>query len=137
MSYYINIAVRGYTFNEAIQNLKDELRKEGFDVHANTDLSNVFSAKLGIPFRKYVIISACNPAYMYRALFADEKAGVLNPCNFVIQEYDDGRIEITVVDPAELMTISDNDNLKLVANQLQRKIWQIIRHLHSAEVIYA
>lgn len=136
MSYYFNVTVSGVSFEEAILFLEEELRKEGFNVITEIDIKQAFRMKLNMHFRKYSIIGACNPTYTYRALNADDKAGVLLPINFVVQQLDEGDIEISVTDPMVLMTASDNEDLNMVGNQMQRKVRQIIGHLRYAEIHY-
>jgi uncharacterized protein (DUF302 family) len=128
--------VSGVSFEEAILFLEEELRKEGFNVITEIDIKEAFRMKLNMHFRKYSIIGACNPAYTFRALHADDKAGVFLPLNFVIQQLDGEDIEISVVDPMAMMGASDNEDLNMVANQMQRKVRQIIEHLRYAEIHY-
>lgn len=137
MGYYYTVTVRGNTFEEAVQNLSHELRKEGFDITSETNYREAFANKLGVPFRNYTVITAANPIYMYRAVYADDLAGFFQPSTFVVQEFIDGKVEISVLDPVSLVEISNNENLKLVANQIQRKIWHVVRKMKSAEVHYA
>lgn len=136
MSYYFNVSVSGVSFEEAILFLEEELRKEGFNLITEIDIKEAFKMKLNMHFRKYSIIGACNPKYTFRAIHADDKAGVFLPVNFVVQKLDDEDIEISVADPMAWMGASDNEDLNMVANQLQRKIRMIIEHIRCAEIHY-
>ena len=129
MSYYFNIVVEGLTFDEAVTFLTEELRKEGFGVVSEIDMKKTLKTKLNLNFRQYKILGACSPSYAYRALYSEDNVGLLLPCNFVIQEHEDGVIEIAAADPISSMNPADNEDLAMIANQIQRKIRQVIKAL--------
>ncbi|MEQ9310019.1 MAG: DUF302 domain-containing protein [Balneolaceae bacterium] len=129
MKYYFNIVIDGLTFDEAVSFLTEELLKEGFGVISEIDMKKTLKTKLNLNFRKYKILGACSPSYAYRALSSDDNVGVLLPCNFVIQEHEDGVIEISAADPIASMNPVENEDLAMIANQIQRKIRQVIKAL--------
>lgn len=129
MSYYFNIVIDGLTFDEAVTFLTEELHKKGFGVVSEIDMKKTLKTKLNLNFRKYKILGACSPGYAYRALNSDDNVGLLLPCNFVIQEHEDGAIEISAADPITSMNPVDNEDLAMIANQIQRKIRHVIKAL--------
>lgn len=133
MSYYFNIMVKGLTFDEALSFLIEELHKEGFGVISEIDMKETLKTKLDLNFRKYKIVGACSPSYAYRALHSEDNAGLLLPCNFVIQEHKDGHIEIAAVDPVASMNPVENEDLTMIANQIQRKIRRVIKALNYGD----
>ena len=129
MSYYFKTIVNGLTFDESVNFLTEELRKEGFGVISEFDMKKTLKVKLNLNFRKYKILGACSPTYAYRALQSEENIGLLIPCNFVIQENKYGEIEISAVDPLSSMNPVENEDLIMIANQIQRKIRHVIKAL--------
>lgn len=129
MSYYFNIVVEGLTFDEAVAYLTEELRKEGFGIVSEIDMKEALKTKLNLNFRKYKILGACSPSYAYRALHSEDNIGLLLPCNFVIQEHETGEIEIAAADPVASMNSVENEDLAMIANQIQRKVRHVIRAL--------
>lgn len=129
MSYYFNIVVEGLTFDETVAFLTEELRKEGFGIVTEIDMKKTLKSKLDLNFRKYKILGACSPSYAYRALHSEDKIGIFLPCNFVVQQHENGAVEVAGVDPVVSMTSVDNEDLTLIANQIQRKILHVIKGL--------
>ena len=80
-------------------------------------------------FRKYRILGACNPPFAYQALQAEDKIGVLLPCNVIVQETTEGSVEVSAMDPAEAMAMIENADLKDVAEQVRGKLQRVIDSL--------
>lgn len=91
------------SFEEALARLPEALKKEGFGVITQIDVQDTFKAKLGVPFQRYRIFGACNPAFAHEALEKDPRLGVLLPCNVVLYEKDDGKSVVGVVDPMQTL----------------------------------
>ncbi|MBC8403137.1 MAG: DUF302 domain-containing protein [Candidatus Marinimicrobia bacterium] len=128
MSYHFSKTLTA-SFDDAIIKVTDELKKEGFGVLTEIDVKATLKKKLNVDFRKYLILGACNPPFAYKALLAEEKIGIMLPCNVVVQEYDDGRVEVSAVDPIASMKAVDNPNLGDVANEIQAKLRKVIDNL--------
>ena len=92
MSYYFNKTV-DMTFDEAINKVTEELKKEGFGVLTEIDVKAALKKKIDVDFRKYRILGACNPSYAHKALLSEDKIGTMLPCNVIVQEKEDGKIE--------------------------------------------
>lgn len=95
-------------FEEALARLPEALKKEGFGVITEIDLQATFKAKLGVDFRRYRVIGACDPSFAHTALLGDARAGLLLPCNVVLYEDDNGKAVVGAVDP--MQTLGDSSS---------------------------
>jgi uncharacterized protein (DUF302 family) len=130
MSYYFNTSLKGKTFDEAIGMVTEELKKEGFGVLTEIDIAATLKNKLGVDFKKYKILGACNPQFAHKALQAEDKIGVFLPCNIVVEEQPGGSIEVTAVDPVASMVAVRNPSLGETAGDVQQKLKRVIAALH-------
>jgi len=128
MSYYISTTFNG-TFDEAITKATEELKKEGFGVLTEIDVKETLKKKLDVDFKKYKILGACNPNFAYQALQAEDKIGTMLPCNVIIEEHDDGTVEVSAVNPIESMKAIENDNLGAIANQVNEMLKKVINNV--------
>jgi len=128
MSYYFNKTV-DMTFDEAIERVTEELKKEGFGVLTEIDVTAALKKKINVDFRKYRILGACNPSFAYKALLTEDKIGTMLPCNVIVQEKEDGKIEVVAVDPVASMQAIKNKNLGEIATTVQSKLKQVIENL--------
>ena len=128
MSYYFAKTLP-VGFDEALQRTRDALQQEGFGVITEIDVKSTFKAKLGIEFRKYHILGACNPALALLALQIDDKVGTMLPCNVVIQDVGEGRTEVAAIDPVASMQAIDNHDLKEAAAEVRAKLRKVIQDL--------
>ena len=130
MSYYLNTTVNGKSFEEAIASVTEELKKEGFGVLSTIDMSGAFKNKLNVDFKKYTILGACNPHYAYKVLQTEDKLGVFLPCNVVVEENDNGSVDISIVDPVSSMTKVKNKHVEGFAAEVQEKLQLVINNLN-------
>ena len=114
MAYYFSKTLNT-SFNEAVEKVTAALSAEGFGVISEIDLHEKIKYKLGVDFKKYRILGACNPAYSYRALQAEDKIGIMLPCNVLVIEQGDNEIEIAAVNPSDAMMAVHNDVVADVA----------------------
>jgi uncharacterized protein (DUF302 family) len=128
MSYHISKIVKD-DFNTAIDKVKGELAKEGFGVLTDIDIKSTFKNKLNINFNNYRILGACNPDLAYEALKAENKIGTMLPCNVIVQEHDNGEVEVSAVDPVASMMSVRNDELGDVAMAVRAKLKRVIDSL--------
>jgi uncharacterized protein (DUF302 family) len=128
MKYYFEIKLET-DFETAVTKSKEALKAEGFGVLSEIDIQEKLREKLGVDFRKYKILGACNPAYAYKALQKENKIGVMLPCNVIIQETAEGQIEVAAVDPVASMTAIENPGLKEIAGNIQKKLKTVIDNL--------
>ena len=130
MSYYFNKVLQGKDFDEAVQQVTEELKKEGFGVLTEIDISATLKKKLDVDFKKYKILGACNPEFAYKALQSEDKIGVFLPCNVIVEEHDNGDIEVSAVDPVASMISVKNDSLGETAGDVQQKLKRVISNLN-------
>lgn len=128
MSYYFNKVV-DMVFDEAIDKVTEELKKEGFGVLTEIDVKQALKKKLDVDFRKYRILGACNPQYAYQALLAEDKIGTMLPCNVIVQETEDGTVEIAAIDPVASMQSVQNESLGEIATTVRSKLKQVIENV--------
>lgn len=125
MSYYISTTFNG-SFEDAIQKVTEELKEEGFGVLTEIDVKETLKKKLDVDFKKYKILGACNPNFAHKALSVEDKIGAMLPCNIIVEEHEDGSVEISAVDPVSSMQSVDNDKLKPIAAEVRDRLEMII-----------
>ncbi|TDD97931.1 DUF302 domain-containing protein [Flavobacterium cellulosilyticum] len=128
MSYYFNKTIKG-TFEEVIDKVTIGLKEEGFGILTEIDVTATLKEKLDVNFKKYKILGACNPPYAYQALQAEDKIGVMLPCNVIVQEIEVGVIEVAAVNPMASMKAVENEKLNKVAEEITVKLEKIIKKL--------
>ena len=128
MSYHLSKKI-SVSFKQAIEKVTEELKKEGFGIITSIDLKETFQKKINQVFRNYVILGACNPRYAYETLSAEDKTGVFLPCNVVIQEHENGDVEVSIVNPEELMHGVDNLTLKTFATEMKESMQAVLSRL--------
>jgi uncharacterized protein (DUF302 family) len=128
MGYYFNATVLG-NFDQVIEKVTEELKKEGFGVLTEIDIKATLKKKLDVDFYNYKILGACNAPFAYKALQAEDKIGTMLPCNVIVQEREKGTIEVSAVDPAASMQAIPNETLGEVANVIRGKLQKVISNL--------
>ncbi|PKL16908.1 MAG: hypothetical protein CVV49_13790 [Spirochaetae bacterium HGW-Spirochaetae-5] len=126
--YYINKKLK-LSFSDAEKKVRDGLQKEGFGVLTEIDIKEKLKEKLDVDFRQYKILGACNPPFAYKALLAEDKIGTMLPCNVIIQETEDGGVEVAAIDPSASMQAVNNDALKGIAAEIRDKLANVISGL--------
>ena len=129
MSYYFNKVLKGKTFDEAVELVTVELKKEGFGVLTTIDVKETLKNKIDVDFKKYKILGACNPHSAYKALQNEDKIGVFLPCNVIVEEHENGEVEVSAVDPIASMKSVKNDALGSIAIEIQQKLKNVIANL--------
>ena len=89
-------------YAEALDRVINALKVEGFGVLTRIDVHDTFKEKLDLDFRNYSILGACNPSLAYKALSNRPDAGLMLPCNVIVEEVDNGTL-VRIVDPAAMM----------------------------------
>lgn len=125
MKYYIDKTVE-LNFRDAVQKVKAVLPGHGFGVVTEFDVDEKLRDKLGIDFRKYKVIGACNPKYAYEALQTEALIGTMLPCNIVVQQLESGKVQVAAIDPVASMQAIDNDNLNKAATFIKDELTKII-----------
>jgi uncharacterized protein (DUF302 family) len=128
MEYYFSKTINS-SFDEAIELTTVALKTEGFGVISEIRMHDKLKEKLGVDFKKYTILGACNPAYAYKALQAENKIGTMLPCNVVVQELSENRIEVAAVNPIASMMAIQNPELTGIAKEVTDKLQKVIGRL--------
>jgi uncharacterized protein (DUF302 family) len=130
MQYYFSKTLENTTFEAAKEQVTEELKKEGFGILTHIDVKETLKKKIDVDFRQYEILGACNPHFAYKALSAEDKIGLMLPCNVIVEENKNGNIEVSAVDPIASMGGVENDSLGDVANEVQQKLKRVIENLN-------
>ena len=128
MSYYFTKTVDS-NFDTTIDKVTEELKKEGFGILTEIDVKDTFKKKLDVDFRKYRILGACNPNMAYQAIQHEPRIGTMLPCNVIVQELENGKVEVSAVDPVASMMAVKNDQLGEVAKDVRNKLQKVIENL--------
>jgi uncharacterized protein (DUF302 family) len=128
MQYYIARDVE-YGFDEALERATAALAAEGFGIMSEIDVQAVMLKKTGDSFRPYKILGACHPQFAHRALQLEDKVGVLMPCNVIVQQHADGRVEVAAMNPALMGPATGNAALGDVAEQAQAALTRVLAAL--------
>lgn len=128
MSYYFSKTVDG-PFDAAVERVKAALKKEGFGVLTEADVGKVLREKLGVDFRPYRILGACNPPLAHKALTAEDKIGTMLPCNVIVQELPSGKVEVAAIDPVASMAAVGNPALEPVGREVRERLKAVVDRL--------
>jgi uncharacterized protein (DUF302 family) len=128
MSYFFGRTLE-VSFAEALESVTAGLKEEGFGILTEVDVGKTLKEKLDIDFNNYMILGACNPSLAYKALLAENKIGTMLPCNVIVQELEDGQVEVAAIDPVASMISIDNPELKVISKQVQEKLRRVIEKL--------
>jgi len=128
MSYYFSKIVDD-NFDDAIERVTKHLADGGFGVLTTIDVSGTLKKKIDVDFQRYTILGACNPKLAHQALMAEDKIGTMLPCNVIVQETADGKVEVAAVDPMASMKAVENETLGDVASKVQGMLKDVIEGL--------
>ena len=129
MSYYFNKTMKTNNFEEAIEQVTTELKKEGFGILNEIDIKETLKKKLNVDFKNYKILGACNPEFAYKALQLEDKIGIFLPCNVIVEQHKTGVVEVAAVDPIMSMGAVENETLSSLAKDVQEKLKRVIGNL--------
>ncbi len=130
-------AVINATFEEAIALVTEALKQEGFGILTEIDAQAAFKKKLDVDFRPYRILGACHPQIAYQMLQTDDKAGVLYPCNVVVQQHEDGQVEVSAIDPLAMFLMLHSPKAKEIALLASEKMQTVMAHLQNTQHVAA
>ena len=121
MTYYFARTFEG-GFEQTVTRAREALAAEGFGVITEIDIRKTLQNKIGVEFRPYLILGACNPSLAYEALLLEDKVGAMLPCNVVVQDAGDGRTEVAAIDPVASMQAIENPALAEKAAVVRDKL---------------
>ncbi|TGK93009.1 DUF302 domain-containing protein [Leptospira brenneri] len=122
---------RKKSFEATITDTTEALKKEGFGVLTTIDVKNTLKEKIGVDFKQYTILGACNPGFAHKALQTADEIGLLLPCNVVVTEEKNGETKVSIFDPMTMTKLVQNPELEKIAKEVQEKLIQVIHHLHD------
>jgi uncharacterized protein (DUF302 family) len=117
--------ITDYGFEQAVEKVTEELKKEGFGVLTTIDVKDTLKKKIDVDFKKYTILGACNPKLAHSALQLEEELGLLLPCNVIVYEKD-GKTVVSVFDPIIMTVVIENPEMKLVAEEVKNKLKRVL-----------
>ncbi len=115
-------------FEQAIEKVVEELKKEGFGVLTTIDVRDTLKKKLDVDFKKYVILGACNPPFAFKALQAEEEIGLLLPCNVIVYEKNGGTA-VAIFDPIVMTQVIDNPSVQPIAEEVRMRLQRVLAGL--------
>jgi len=118
----------GLPYAEAVERARAALQQEGFGVLCEIDIKDKLREKLGVDFRNYVILGACNPTLAHEALQREIDIGLLLPCNVIVYEDNRGTV-VSAVDAAKLLSLIGNSELAAIAAQVNEKLQRVIESI--------
>ncbi|MBK8170653.1 MAG: DUF302 domain-containing protein [Sandaracinaceae bacterium] len=124
----IRKVLRG-TYDDALTQVPEALKSEGFGVLTEIDIQSTLKQKLGVDFRRYKILGACNPPFAHEALQADLEVGLMLPCNVVVYEDDDRHAVVLAVDPTKTVAATGNPQLVSLAQSVKDKLTRALERL--------
>ena len=130
MSYYISNTV-SRPFDAVVADVIARLRESGFGVLSDIDVQATLKSKIGAEIGKYRILGACNPRFAHEALQVETRLGVLLPCNVIVRETADGRVEVASVDPVVAMERTDNPALAPMVGEVRRLLTSTLAKIGS------
>ena len=114
------------SYEQAIEKVTAELKKEGFGVLTTIDVKETLKQKINVDFKKYIILGACNPPIAHKALQEEEELGLLLPCNVIVYEKEN-RTVVSIFDPMVMTWIIENDNMKPIATEVREKLQRVLK----------
>lgn len=112
-TYGMDVRLKG-TLEEVKASVVDALKAQGFGVLTEIDVQKTLKQKIGVDFKPYLILGACNPHLAHKALATDESIGLLLPCNVVLKQEGDG-VEVSILDPEVMFSVVEPESKKALA----------------------
>ena len=116
------------SYEDAIEKVTSELKKEGFGVLTEIDVKDTLKKKLDVDFDKYIILGACNPPFAHKSLTLEKEMGILLPCNVIVYE-EEGKTVVSAVDPEMMLSVVDNPELGSIAKEVKGRLERVIENL--------
>jgi uncharacterized protein (DUF302 family) len=117
------------SYENLLTELPDLLKEEGFGVLTEIDVKETLKKKIGVDFKKYKILGACNPELAYKAFLAENEIGALLPCNVIVYENDDGRASVAMMDPITALGFIGNEKLSGIAQEANDRLRRVLEKL--------
>jgi len=128
MNYYFSKTLN-CTVEEAVEKVTILLKDQGFGIITRINVKETMKEKLDVDFREYLILGACNPTFALNALTAEDKIGLMLPCNVIVQDKGEGRCEVAAINPKTVMTSVGNASLTDLSCKVTEVLDMVIRKL--------
>lgn len=129
MAYYFSRKLK-MPFDEVLTKITQTLQQQGFGIITTIDLKDTLKKKLDIDFRNYKILGACNPQFAYNAISLESHIGVMLPCNIVVQEHENGEVEVSAINPTETLDKSMSTSMTDIAAEVSNRLRIAVDDLH-------
>jgi uncharacterized protein (DUF302 family) len=116
----------GMDYDDVVSRVTELLAGEGFGVLTEIDVKATLKKKLGVDFRRYVILGACNPPLAHQALSMEPDIGALLPCNVCVSERDGGGTRVAAMNPAAAFKLIDNPDISGVADEVRARLQRVV-----------
>ena len=126
---YTHDKILSISFDAAAARTREALSRHGFGVLTEIDVQKTMKTRLGEDMPRYVILGACNPGMAFQALKLEPRVGAMLPCNVIIRELADGRVEVSAIDPVASMSAIDNPDLISVAGKVRDMLSEVVRDI--------
>jgi len=126
MKGYAFSRILDISYEEAVSRVTAALKEEGFGVLTEIDVKETLKKKLGVDFRKYVILGACNPPYAHRTLRTDLDVGLLLPCNVIVYETENQKAYVSAINPVSVLQVIKNKELRKIAEEVSEKLKRVV-----------
>lgn len=133
MAYHYSKQVKK-PFQDTVSEITENLKRQGFGIITSIDMKATLKEKLDVDFRDYRILGACNPQFAYKALGLEPQIGVMLPCNVVVQQKENGQVEVSAVNPMETMEKTLSPELKQVAAEVSNRLRTAVDELAGVTV---
>jgi len=128
MSYSFSKVVN-LTYEEALEKVTEELKKEGFGVLTEIDVKATLKEKLAVDVPKYKILGACNPPFAHKALKAEPGVGLLLPCNVVVYESESGETTVAAINAEAMLSVVDRDDIAPIAEEVNKRLNRVMDNM--------
>jgi uncharacterized protein (DUF302 family) len=128
MKYFVSKTIEG-EYNATIEKVTAALKEIGFGVLTTIDVRKTLKEKIDFDFKPYIILGACNPHFASKALSMEDKLGVLLPCNVLVIDQGDGKIEVAAMEPAAMIESIGNQELTQLAAEVSQRIEHMVNNL--------
>ena len=128
MSYNISKEV-DLSYDEALEKVTDELKKEGFGVLTEIDVKKTLKEKLDVDVSRYKILGACNPPFAHKALQAEPEVGLLLPCNVIVYESENGVTKVAAINAQAMLSIIGRDDIEPIAKEVNDRLKRVIDNI--------
>lgn len=116
-------------YEQAVEQVKQALQREGFGVLTEIDVKATLKKKLDVDFKRYVILGACNPSLAYQAFQTEPDVGLLLPCNVIVYEQGETRSRVAALDPVEQLSLSGRTDIRPLADEAKRRLERALSSL--------